>query len=90
MRSQIAASARRLPVDQALPLVTALLRHDEDVDDPYLPLLSWWVLETNLDPERDAVMELFEDKEFRLGQPMVRRHILERGDASPGPEGQER
>ena len=77
VRSQMAASARRLPVDQALPLVTALLRHGEDVDDPYLPLLSWWVLETNLDPEREAVMELFEDPEFRRGT-VVRRHILER------------
>jgi putative heme-binding domain-containing protein len=77
VRSQMAASARRLPVDQALPLVTALLRHDEDVEDPYLPLLSWWVLEANLDPERDAVMELFEDPEFRR-EPVVRRHILER------------
>ncbi|MCY3776686.1 MAG: hypothetical protein OXH11_11975, partial [Candidatus Aminicenantes bacterium] len=69
--------ARRLPVDQALPLVTALLRHGEDVDDPYLPLLTWWVLETNLDPAREAVLELFESSEFRR-QPMVRRHILER------------
>ena len=77
VRSQMAASARRLPVDQALPLVTALLRHGEDVDDPYLPLLSWWVLETNLDPEREAVMGLFEDPEFRRGT-VVRRHILER------------
>ena len=77
VRSQMAASARRLPVDQALPLVAVLLRHDVDVDDPYLPLLSWWVLEANLDPERRAVMALFEDPEFRR-RPVVRRHILER------------
>ena len=77
VRSQMAASARRLPVDQGLELVTALLRHDEDLDDPYLPLQSWWVLEANLDPQREKVMALFEDPEFRR-RPMVEKHILER------------
>ena len=77
VRSQIAGSARRLPVDQALTLVTAVLKHREDIADLYVPLLCWWVLEINLDRNRDAVMALFEDAGFRR-EPMVVKHILAR------------
>ncbi len=77
VRSQIAGSARRLPVEQAITLVTAVLKHNEDVDDLYVPLLCWWVLEINLDRHRDAVMALFEDSYFR-SEPMVVKHILGR------------
>ncbi len=77
VRSQIAGSARRLPADQALPLVSAVLKHSEDIDDPYVPLLCWWVLEYNLDRERDAVLALFEDASFR-SEPMVVKHLLGR------------
>jgi hypothetical protein len=45
VRAQMAATARRLPAHQALPLVAALVTQDEDVRDPCLPLLCWWVVE---------------------------------------------
>ena len=77
VRSQMAGSARRLPVDQALALVSAVLEHDEDLEDPYVPLLCWWVFEVNLDRHRDAVMAKFEDGQFRQ-RPMVVAHILGR------------
>ncbi len=77
VRSQIAASARRLPVDQALGLVRAVLDHDEDIDDEYVPLLCWWVLEMNLDRDREAVVAMFEDAEFR-SKPMVVKHLIGR------------
>ena len=77
VRSQMAASARRLPVDQALSLLKQLLRHSEDVDDPYVPLMCWWVIEANLDRGRDAVIALLGDPELRR-QPMVEQHILRR------------
>ena len=77
VRSQMAASARRLPAEQSLALATALLRRDEDLDDLYVPLLSWWVLEANLDRDREAVMALFEDPDFRRER-MVVKHVLGR------------
>lgn len=77
VRSQLAASARRLPVDQALALVRVLLTRDEDISDPYVPLLCWWVLEYNFDRHREEVLELFEDADLR-GQPLVVEHLLER------------
>ncbi len=77
VRSQIAASAGRLPVDQSLRLVSAVLTHDEDSNDAYVPLLCWWVFEKNLDRDRDAVMTLFDDPAFRQ-KPIVVQHILPR------------
>ena len=77
VRSQMAGSARRLPADQGLALVTAVLKHNDDIDDLYVPLLCWWVLEMNLDRDRNAVMALFEDADFRSG-PMVVKHVLSR------------
>ena len=77
VRSQIAGSARRLPSRQALPLVKALLQRSEDVEDLYVPLMCWWVLESHFDRDREGILALFEDGEFRA-EPMVVAHILER------------
>jgi len=56
VRSQIASTARRLPVAQALPLVAALLQRDEDIADPCIPLLCWWTIESFCAQEREAVL----------------------------------
>ena len=77
VRSQIAGTAIRLPRDQALGLTAGLLRRDADVDDPFIPLQCWLVLERHCENDRTAVLELFRDADF-FRQPMVERHILER------------
>ena len=41
VRSQLASTAKRLPADQALPLIDALSTHNEDADDIHIPLLLW-------------------------------------------------
>lgn len=77
VRSQIAATAFRLPRDQALPLMEELLLRSDDLDDPFIPLQCWWVLERHCENDRAAVLALFDDQEF-FRQPMVEQHILER------------
>lgn len=77
VRSQMAASARRLPPDQALAILQVLVGHEQDIDDPYIPLLCWWVIEANLDRSREAVMQFFEDPGM-LRQPLVVNHLLSR------------
>ncbi len=77
VRSQMASTARRLSPKQAMPLVATLLTHAEDVEDPYVPLLCWWVLESNADENRDAVLALLEKPDF-WKLPMVEKHILPR------------
>ncbi|MSU36063.1 MAG: c-type cytochrome [Pedosphaera sp.] len=45
VRAQLASSAQRLPADQALPILEALLIRDIDRGDAYVPLLLWWAVE---------------------------------------------
>lgn len=61
VRSQVACTARRIPAAQGLALVSALLKRDVDYDDPYIPLLCWWTIESHCDAERDAVLALFKE-----------------------------
>ena len=56
VRAQLASTSRRLPADQALPLVAALLRRAEDVADPYIPLLCWWTIESHCASASEAVL----------------------------------
>ena len=77
VRSQLASSARRLPSSQGLPIVRQLLRHDEDVDDPHLPLLLWWAVESFADSDRDDVVRLMEDPTI-WELPLVKQHLLAR------------
>ena len=47
VRSQLAASAKRLPSASALAILDALLRRTEDADDPHIPLQLWWAVEAH-------------------------------------------
>ena len=77
VRSQLAASARRLPAAQALPIVKSLLQRSEDAADIHIPLLLWWAIEAKTDQDRDAVLALLSDKTL-WDQPLVEKHLLER------------
>ncbi|MBI4663856.1 MAG: HEAT repeat domain-containing protein [Verrucomicrobia bacterium] len=77
VRSQIASSARRLASSQALPIVAELLGHDEDLNDAYLPLLCWWVLEAHASEHREEILGLFAAPRL-WDRPMVFEHILPR------------
>ena len=76
VRSQLASTAKRLPSSAAIPIMAALLRHDEDVDDPQIPLLLWWAVESHAD-DWEEVRKLFTDPEtWQL--PLVRQTIVSR------------
>ncbi len=73
VRAQLASTAHRLPADDGLALVTALLRRDADTDDPCIPLLCWWALEANCADHADAVIAA-----LPWDSSMVKQHILPR------------
>lgn len=77
VRSQLAASAKRLPAGVALPVVEAMIRHHDDSGDPDLPLQLWWALESKAQTHADAIVTLFEDKALWKVQ-TVRHHLLSR------------
>jgi putative heme-binding domain-containing protein len=77
VRSQMAASIRRLPAVQALPVAKALASRDDDVDDVHIPLLLWWAIESKADSDRNSVLALFEDEAF-WSRPLVTKHLTQR------------
>lgn len=64
VRAQLACSARRLSSESAIPIVRELVQHDADADDPFIPQLLWWTLETLTTEDRESVIALFEAEEF--------------------------
>lgn len=64
VRAQLTCSARRLSAESAMPIVRELVQHDADADDPFIPQLLWWTLETLTTTDRESVIELFQDQEF--------------------------
>jgi putative heme-binding domain-containing protein len=77
VRAQLACTAKRLPAANTLAVIANLLRHDEDVREPRLPLLCWWAIESKCQSDRDTVLRLFEDSPFWT-LPMVEEHLLDR------------
>ena len=77
VRIQLAATAKRLPSELALPIIKSLAERDEDAGDPRQPLMLWWALETKATDHRNAVLELFTDAAF-WERPIVKQHLLER------------
>jgi putative membrane-bound dehydrogenase-like protein len=45
VRLALASACQRLTVEQRKPIVLALLAHEEDKDDPNLPLMDWYAAE---------------------------------------------
>ncbi len=80
VRSQLAATAKRLPALAALSLVEVLIGHDEDAADPYIPLQIWWAIEDKVATHYDAVVDLFTStSETSLwARPLVQNHLAAR------------
>lgn len=77
VRGQLAATAKRLSNDQALPIIYSLMWHDYDAEDIYQPLMVWWALESKVDAHSVEILRLFEDKVL-WGKSLVQQHLLNR------------
>lgn len=77
VRCQLACSARRLPARYGLPIIRQLLRHDEDVDDVFMPLLIWWAIEAKADSDRQPILNLLAEPDA-WNLPMVQQHLVQR------------
>jgi len=76
-RGQLAATAKRLPANDALPVVRALAMRAGDADDNRIPLLLWWAIEAKCASDPEAVLALFADAGF-WRSPLVEAHLIER------------
>ncbi len=77
VRSQLAATAKRLPAADGIPVVRALLKYHDDSEDPDLPLQLWWALESKAESDRHRIIEIFKDREI-WNRPTVKSTILQR------------
>jgi hypothetical protein len=88
VRSQLAATAKRLPGSQAIPIIKNLLKDHDDANDPDIPLQVWWAMESKAVSHRKETLALFEDaslwnkqtvSEFILPR-LMQRWVMEGGD----------
>jgi putative heme-binding domain-containing protein len=77
VRSQFAASAKRLSASEGLPVVHSLLMRDEDGGDIHVPLLLWWAIEVHCAQDRDKVIDMFRESTLWRAE-IVEQTILPR------------
>ena len=75
VRSQILASAKRLPAGVSLPLLWSGEAEDES---GHLPLLAWWALESKAEKEREAVFAFLKSDAAFLKTKLFRDHLAEK------------
>lgn len=76
VRSQLAATAKRLHNSTAVRIIKNLLDRDDSAD-PDIPLQTWWAVESVSESNRDELIALFRDKKI-WNNPVVTRTILNR------------
>jgi putative membrane-bound dehydrogenase-like protein len=77
VRNQLACSAKRWPGRITLRIIRELLERTQDANDPQIPLLIWWAIESKAISDRDQVVELLQAPSM-WQQPLVQNHIVER------------
>jgi putative membrane-bound dehydrogenase-like protein len=77
VRNQLACTAKRMFADQALPIIRELLKRGEDLNDPQIPLLLWWAIESKAINDREKVLLLL-DKAEDWKAPITEKFIIER------------
>ncbi len=90
VRSQLAASAKRLPPEVAIPIIRNLLGRGEDAGDLHMPLMDWWALEAHAEDGRELVVRMVADPAtwklplFReeMATRLMRRYAMAGGDAN--------
>ncbi|MEY2881777.1 MAG: hypothetical protein RLZZ15_4157 [Verrucomicrobiota bacterium] len=89
VRTQLLATAKRLPAATGLALARVMLERAADAADKRLPLLLWWALEARAETDRAALLALFAEKgvwEFPLAHTHGAMLLARRWAQAGGPE----
>ena len=92
VRTQLLCSAKRLPADECLSIVRAMMEREEDIADQRIPLLLWWAIEAKAESDRDAVLALFEDAkvwDLKLARTFGAQNLAKRYAMAGGKENYE-
>ena len=77
VRSQMAASMKRIQNPEALDILAVLLQKDSDHSDLQIPLMLWWALEAKAIPSSKQVVDMI-TRPVVWNAPIVQDHILAR------------
>ncbi|CAG5016950.1 hypothetical protein DYBT9275_05670 [Dyadobacter sp. CECT 9275] len=77
VRSQLACTAKRLPAQDALPIVKNLVIYHDDAADPDMPLLLWWAIESKAATDHQLILDFFKDQKV-WDQKTVKEALLKR------------
>jgi putative heme-binding domain-containing protein len=77
VRAQLLASAKRLPVETALPLLYAAL-NPMDAAEVRLPLLAWWAMEAHCEFSHVRVLEFLRDAADFAASELFATHLAGR------------
>ncbi|MEP7109784.1 MAG: PVC-type heme-binding CxxCH protein [Ferruginibacter sp.] len=61
VRSQLIATAKRLPGSISMEIIKRLLSRNIDADDPDIPLQIWWAIESKSELNQQEVLHMFEN-----------------------------
>ena len=75
VRSQLAATAKRLPAREGLAIVDALLANHPNESDPRIPWLIWWAIEAKAMSDTDLIVEML-NQDSMWANPAARADIL--------------
>ena len=76
VRSQLAATAKRIDANNAVAIIKALLVHEDDHDDPHMPLMIWWALEAHAE-DWSAIESMLSEQEV-WGKKIFAKHLASR------------
>ncbi|TWT61464.1 PVC-type heme-binding CxxCH protein [Rubinisphaera italica] len=88
VRSQLASTAKRIDAEFALPVVTQLLHHEQDLTDPHMPLMLWWAVEAHAEDFAE-IEKTFSNPEvwsLELTQTAITTRLMQRYAAAGTPE----
>jgi putative heme-binding domain-containing protein len=92
VRTQLLASARRLPAISALPIVRAMIGNESDSSDKRIPLILWWALEAKAESDRTALLTTFQEAalwRLPLARSFGAHHLAQRWAMAGGKENYE-
>jgi putative membrane-bound dehydrogenase-like protein len=65
VRAQLLCTAKRLPGEQALPVIERMLLRDIDAKDPVIPWLLWWAIESKAMSDHQRLAAFFSSTDNR-------------------------
>jgi putative membrane-bound dehydrogenase-like protein len=75
---QLACTCKRLPAQDAVPILGKMAERDGDADDPFIPLLIWWAMEDKVIRDRELLLNDLLEHTARWDRPLMKRYLLER------------